>query len=34
MELQEERLIDEILWEGPAGSYCPWPYRHKCDRVS
>jgi hypothetical protein len=32
MELQEERLIDEILWESPAGSYCP-PYR-QCDRVS
>jgi SAM-dependent methyltransferase len=25
MELQEERLIDEILWKSPAGDYCPWP---------
>jgi SAM-dependent methyltransferase len=25
MELQEERLIDEILWESAAGPYCPWP---------
>jgi len=25
MELEQERLIDEILWTRPAGKYCPWP---------